>query len=208
MENFNTELNSEAIIEKYNGTKVSKELEDFLSSKDIPFEVVDGIVCMKLKPFKHDLAKNVLGHLINQELKKMEGKSKSLIELHILRGENFGEDFLLPDISVLSPGKGTCGSNGMYLGTPQLIVEIMSSYRDDMLHKKRWIYEEMGIPEYWIVDLNELCITQFVLKNGNYGEKNVLHTGENIRHYLCGLSFEVEDIFGLIEEEFAFFIEK
>lgn len=206
MENFNTELNSEAVIEKYNGTKVSKELEDFLSSKDTPFEVVDGKECMKSKPFKHDLAKNVLSDLINQELEKMEGKSKSLIELHMLRGENFGEDFLLPDISVLSAGKGTCGSNGMYLDTPQLIVEIMSSYRDDMLHKKRWIYEEMGIPEYWIVDLGELCITQFVLKNGNYGEKNVLHTGENIRHHFCGLSFEVEDIFELIEEELAFFI--
>jgi Uma2 family endonuclease len=54
-------------------------------------------------------------------------------------------------------------------GTPDLVIEIVSPdsvERDYYL--KRELYEEHGIPEYWIIDEMEEKVTLFRLKRGKY----------------------------------------
>ncbi|NEP60541.1 MAG: Uma2 family endonuclease [Symploca sp. SIO2G7] len=58
---------------------------------------------------------------------------------------------------------------------PRLVVEVVSPYRnqkDDNYRRdyveKRLQYEQLGIPEYWIVDPQAQLVTVMVLVNGSY----------------------------------------
>lgn len=201
MEALNKSMSIEDIIKEYDKCKFSEEIGKFLESKDITFEVIDGIVCVKSKPLEHDFAKKFITSLIDKELDKKGLDCDSFIELRMLRGVNYGNDFLIPDVSVLNISEGNYGSNGMFLGIPKLVIEIMSSNRNDDINKKRLLYGEMGIPEYWIVDLDTSTITQLILKNGSYGKKGTFHMEGNIKHHLCGLKLNLEDIFKLINDK-------
>jgi Uma2 family endonuclease len=50
---------------------------------------------------------------------------------------------------------------------PNLVIEISSSTIADDLGKKRLLYEQMGISEYWVVDVQEVKIIALeMLENG------------------------------------------
>jgi Uma2 family endonuclease len=56
-------------------------------------------------------------------------------------------------------------------GIPDLVVEILSpSNADYDLHIKRKLYQDAGIPEYWIAMPDEHQILQLVLHEGRYRE--------------------------------------
>lgn len=46
-----------SLEEESNGAKWNSELGKFLESEGVYFEVIDGLVCIKSKPFNHDVAK-------------------------------------------------------------------------------------------------------------------------------------------------------
>ena len=59
------------------------------------------------------------------------------------------------------------------MSPPQLVVEVVSpgkTSRERDYQRKRAQYQQMGIPEYWIVDRNQQTITVLKLENGNYVE--------------------------------------
>ncbi|NES20997.1 MAG: Uma2 family endonuclease [Symploca sp. SIO3E6] len=63
----------------------------------------------------------------------------------------------------------------LYMPPPQLVVEVVSPYRnqkDDNYQRdyveKRLQYEQRGIPEYWIVDPQAKVVIVLVLVNGSY----------------------------------------
>ena len=65
--------------------------------------------------------------------------------------------------------------------TPDLVVEISSpSTRRVDLGRKRDLYERMGVPEYWFVDLQKDEVRVFRLADGGYGEPEVLHAGDTL----------------------------
>jgi Uma2 family endonuclease len=58
-----------------------------------------------------------------------------------------------PDVLVLLTGQESRLTPARLLGPPSLVVEVISysSKRTDRLQKRR-LYQEEGVPEYWIVD--------------------------------------------------------
>jgi Uma2 family endonuclease len=56
-------------------------------------------------------------------------------------------------------------------GVPDLVVEILSpstAQRDEGLKKE--LYEQSGVPEYWVVDPDEKSVRKYALTNQKYGE--------------------------------------
>jgi len=60
------------------------------------------------------------------------------------------------------------GSKGIN-GAPDLVVEITPKHsrRRDKV-QKRIVYAKYGVPEYWIVDLTNFTLEQYVLEGGRY----------------------------------------
>lgn len=204
MEALKMDFSIEELEKKINGEKWTPELGKFLVSNDICFEVIDGLICVKSKPFEHDSAKNVISLKLNSYLKENNLACKSAVEMRISR--NNGGDYLIPDVIVLGKNEGKFSDNGMYLGIPKLVIEVLSLNRKDDLNRKLFIYAEMGIPEYWTVDLDGNSITQYVLSGSTYGGKHINHTEGVISHHICGLTLNVEELFHDIIEELEFYL--
>lgn len=201
MEASDKGMDKSSIIKEFDGLKYTEDIGRFLESQDIMFEVIDGLVCIKSKPVEHDMAKNILNSLILKELSIKGLDCESLIESRHLRGDQFAEDFLIPDICVINLDDSRYGPNGMLVGIPKLVVEVLSSNRNDDLYKKRLIYQEMKVPEYWIVDLDGYSIMQLILEDDKYNKRPITFLGGKIRHHICGLEVDVDELFSLLKKK-------
>ncbi|WP_366944898.1 Uma2 family endonuclease [Chamaesiphon sp. GL140_3_metabinner_50] len=68
--------------------------------------------------------------------------------------------FYIGDIAHLAPkGKSVVNLNEQAI--PNLVVEISNTTINDDLGAKRFLYEEMGVAEYWIVDVQNTLIYAF-----------------------------------------------
>lgn len=81
-------------------------------------------------------------------------------------------DIVQPDIIVILEGNTSIITEKNIQGAPDLVVEILSpstSARDRNL--KKALYERVGVREYWIVDLDNKRIEQFVMNDdGKYDD--------------------------------------
>ena len=84
-----------------------------------------------------------------------------------------GEKEIQPDVSYylgerakLAP-TGSSVANLNNIAIPDLAIEIANSSLADDLGQKRLIYEDLAIPEYWVVDVKKARITAFkIVPNG------------------------------------------
>ena len=79
---------------------------------------------------------------------------------------------------------------------PDIAIEILSADRNRDLVRKRQIYAEAGVLEYWPVDPQEDTVTQLELRGGEYIERAVLGAEDTLTTPLLpGLSIPLTDIF-------------
>ncbi|MEW6251727.1 MAG: Uma2 family endonuclease [Planctomycetota bacterium] len=76
-----------------------------------------------------------------------------------------------PDVAVLRTEHRDRVRKEYVEGPPDLVIEIVSpeSVSRDYEHKRR-LYEQYGVPEYWIIDPDEKRATFLVLEGGKYVE--------------------------------------
>jgi Uma2 family endonuclease len=83
------------------------------------------------------------------------------------------ENIVQPDISVIcDPDK--LDEKGC-LGAPDLIIEIISpsTYRKDRM-EKFFLYEQVGVKEYWLVSPDDKIVEVFILgADGKYGRPDI-----------------------------------
>ena len=77
------------------------------------------------------------------------------------------KDYFVPDFMVVcDPDK--VKYNGVY-GAPDLVVEVLSpsTAKRDRGYKKQ-VYEQCGVREYWLVDVNNKSVEQYLLHDGKF----------------------------------------
>ena len=101
-----------------------------------------------------------------------------------------------PDIVIiLDKNRGIVGRKWVE-GTPDFVVEILSTDRDRDLVRKRQIYAEAGVLEYWPIDPRNDTVTQLELQDGAYVERAVLGVGDALTTPLLpGLEIPLAGIF-------------
>jgi len=101
-----------------------------------------------------------------------------------------------PVIIFLRPGRPR--QRGKYPQGADLVFEIVSGGAEDRkrdLEDKRADYAAAGIPEYWIVDPLEQCITVLTLNGQVYREQGVYRAGEMAASVLLqGFSVDVSSV--------------
>ena len=87
-------------------------------------------------------------------------------------------------------------------GAPDLIVEVLSpaTARKDLTEKLN-LYEQHGVPEYWIVYPFDQMLTVFTLTDGAYSKPMIYSNGERVSvGVLPGLEIDLHEIFGDSQE--------
>ena len=101
-----------------------------------------------------------------------------------------------PDIVIVLEGRPGILESRWVEGAPDIVIEILSIDRNRDLVRKRQIYAEAGVLEYWPVDPQEDTVTQLELRGGEYIERAVLGAEDTLTTPLLpGLSIPLTDIF-------------
>jgi Uma2 family endonuclease len=101
-----------------------------------------------------------------------------------------------PDLLVILAGRDDIRSVRHVEGVPDIVIEILSSDRNRDLVRKRQLYAEAGVREYWIFDPVNDTVIPMELPNGEYIERPTLTAADTLTTPLLpGLSIPLADIF-------------
>ncbi len=101
-----------------------------------------------------------------------------------------------PDIAIIREGRRGVLEGRWVEGAPDIAVEILSTDRSRDLVRKRQIYAEAGVLEYWPIDPRSDTVTQLELRGGEYVERAVLGADDTLTTPLLpGLAIPLADIF-------------
>ncbi|MBW4688231.1 MAG: Uma2 family endonuclease [Komarekiella atlantica HA4396-MV6] len=136
-------------------------------NSQVRYELHNGVIIEMTPPVgKHEEIKGFLTVEIAFELKRLN--LPYFIPNQAIVKPPEGESGYLPDVlilnrlSLVSESLWTKSSTITQGSSIPLVIEIVSqNWRDDY-YKKLADYEEMGIPEYWIVDYTALGARKFI----------------------------------------------
>jgi Uma2 family endonuclease len=136
--------------------RVPMSWEDYEALEpDARQEYVEGCLVVNPRPTgEHQVALRRLSRLL-------EDAVPSGYEVYDEWSWKPGSDEWAPDI-MICPRQKTV----RFTGTPELIVEILSSNRARDLVMKPLKYAKAGLPRYWVFDPENLVLTAFELRDG------------------------------------------
>jgi Uma2 family endonuclease len=161
------------------------------------FELIDGVAYAMAAPgTRHQLVASALHGELYTFLK---GKKCKVIpapfDVRLFYEEDENDDTVVqPDLAVVcDPEKlGTEGCRG----APELVIEILSPSNSVIeMYRKRDLYFEAGVREYWLVDPDHKVVAVYRLKDGKYVEQT-FESGSTVQsETLPGLEIKTDTIF-------------
>ena len=101
-----------------------------------------------------------------------------------------------PDIVIVLNERSDIVSRTRVEAPPDIAIEILSTDHSRDLVRKRQIYAEAGVLEYWPIDPRNDTVTQLELQDGKYVERAVLGADDTLTTPLLpGLSIPLAEIF-------------
>ena len=101
-----------------------------------------------------------------------------------------------PDIVIILDERQEIVGRSRVEAPPDIAIEILSTDRSRDLVRKRQIYAEAGVLEYWPIDPRNDTVTQLELREGEYAERAALGADDTLTTPLLpGLSIPLADIF-------------
>ena len=87
---------------------------------------------------------------------------------------------LVPDLTVILSERPGQIVGGYFEGVPHIAVEVLSSDRNRDLIRKRRIYADAGVSEYWIFDpVNDTALL-LELRDGDYASRGLLTPSDTL----------------------------
>ena len=103
---------------------------------------------------------------------------------------------LAPDLTVVLKGGEATVTDLMVVGTPDIVIEILSSDRGRDLIRKRQLYAAAGVPEYWIFDPLDDTAALLRLRDGAYAQRALLTAADTLTTPLLpGLAIPLAGVF-------------
>lgn len=147
------------------------------------FEIINGQVYL-MAPVRLDHAL-VSGNIFRIFANYLEGKKCMPIPDGVkveVKNKNGNKNSLVPDFMVVCDRKKIF--NNKIVGAPDLVAEVLStSTRKKDITVKKDAYEDMGVKEYWIVDIKSKSVDQYLLVNDKFELENVYGFDENYEDF-------------------------
>lgn len=189
-----------ALDYQYGGKKVS--YEEFLEINEkstLRMELINGEIHLLSSP--NIVHQEILGrfHLLFNEYFK--GKKCRVFlapfDVHLKKKDFKTPDVVQPDVLVACDLEGNVTDKGRYMGTPDLVVEILSeSTRNKDMIDKLNSYMLSKVREYWIVDPKQETIIIYSFENNEIERIKSFERGAIARSMIFdGLSANVDELF-------------
>jgi Uma2 family endonuclease len=136
-------------------------------------ELIEGeIICMNSQFSRHARVKSDLAFELESCLRSMKSPLKAVVEVAVAVSADTMPE---PDIVLTS----FRGNGPVPLDTIALVVEVSDTTLATDLGRKAHIYARAGVPEYWVVDLNEdRCLLHMGAGAEGYAEQLDVPFGE------------------------------
>lgn len=185
---------------QYGGKKVSyEEFMEIYEKSDLRMEFINGEIVLLASPsISHQ---EILGRLYLTFHGYLRGHECRVFlapfDVHF-RKKDFDEpDVMQPDLVVICDLEGNVTERDRYMGTPTLVVEILSdsTRSKDMIDKLR-TYMLSGVKEYWIVDPGQNVVMIYSLKNFEIDRYKTYELGSIVAsEFFKGLEVGVTELF-------------
>lgn len=189
-----------ALDYQYGGKKVSYEEFMVISEKStLRMEYINGEIYLLSSPnIGHQ---EILGRLHLIFNKYFEGKNCRVFlapfDVHFRKKDFKEPDVMQPDLLVACDLAGNVNEKGKYMGTPALVIEILSgSTRSRDMVDKLNTYMLSGVKEYWVIDTKQDTIMIYDFINCGIDELKVFKRGEiAVSSTFSDLSADVAGLF-------------
>lgn len=151
--------------------------EDYAAFPDdgIHREIVNGAVFELSAPnVRHQRLVGRLFRFLADYLDLHGGGEVFVSPIDVLLSEH---DIVQPDVVFVADDQAGIVTAPNLAGTPTLVVEVVSDPRHDRV-RKRALYAQAGVLEYWIVDPEADRIEVHRLAEGRYGKPEILEPGD------------------------------
>ena len=189
-----------ALDYQYGGKKVSyEEFMEINEKSTLRMELINGEIYLLASPsLGHQ---DILGRLYLIFSEYFKGKKCRVFfapfDVHFRKKDIKEPDVMQPDLLVACDLENNVTEKGRYMGTPALVIEILSesTRSKDMLDKLN-TYMMSGVKEYWVIDTKQDKVLLYEFEDCNIGRFDVIGKGNTVQSYAySGLSADVEALF-------------
>ncbi len=189
-----------ALDYQYGGKKVSyEEFMEVYEKSSLRMELINGEIHLLTSPsIEHQ---EILGRLYLIYNDYFKGKPCRVFlapfDVHFQKKDLKEPDVMQPDLIVACDLEGNITERGRYMGTPSLVIEILSdSTRTKDMVDKLNTYLLSEVKEYWIIDQKQENIVIYSFENCQLDKYSTLKKGETAQSFLFkGLAVDVGALF-------------
>lgn len=193
-------IREKALDYQYGGKKVSyEEFMEIYEKSTLRMEFINGEIYLLASPsIGHQ---EILGrlHLIFNEYFKAK-KCKVFLapfDVHFKKKDIKEPDVMQPDVSVACDLENNVTEKGRYMGTPTLVMEILSdnTRTKDMIDKLN-TYRLSGVKEYWIIDQKQENIMVYGFADHEIDRYKIYEKGDIAHSFVFnGLAADIASLF-------------
>lgn len=193
-------IREKALDYQYGGKKVSyEEFMEISEKSTLRMEFINGEIYLLSSPnIGHQ---ELLGRLYLLFADYFKGKEcrtfLAPFDVHFKKKEIKEPDVMQPDVLVACDLKDNVTEKGRYMGTPTLVVEILSeSTRNKDMIEKLNTYMLSGVREYWIIDLKQENLMLYSFSDYKIDRYKLFGLGEVAQSMIfCGLAAGISSLF-------------
>ena len=190
----------EALDYQYSGKKVSyEEFMEIYEKSDLRMEYINGEIVLMTSPSAYH--QTVSGNIYMILREYFHGKKCKVFyapfDVHFYKMEIQTPDVMQPDLLVACDIEEAANEKGRYMGTPTLVVEILSkSTRSKDMVDKLNTYMTSGVAEFWVVDPMQKTVMVYYFQNYRIESFLVYRMGEKVFSVVFqGLECCVDEVF-------------
>lgn len=189
-----------ALDYQYGGKKVSyQEFMEIYEKSTLRMEFINGEIHLLSSPsINHqEIVGSLYMHLVNCLKKDSCRVFLAPFDVHFRKMDIKEPDVMQPDLLVACDLTNNVNEKGKYMGTPTLVVEILSqSTRTKDMVDKLNTYRLSGVKEYWIVDPKQQNVLVYGFDQYEIDGYRLYGSGDAHSFYFEDLSVSIEELFG------------
>lgn len=193
-------VREKALDYQYGGKKVSyEEFMEISEKSTLRMELINGEIYLLPSPnIGHQEILGRLFLLFNEYFKDKKCRVfLAPFDVHLKKKDMKTPDVVQPDLLVARDLENNVTEKGRYMGTPDLVVEILSdSTRNKDMIDKLNSYMLSRVKEYWVVDPKQETIIIYSFENNEIDRIRAFESGSVARSMIFdGLSADIDNLF-------------